>query len=105
MSTQPALVPFFQKRYVCASHGYFDVRLSERPAASFVAKCPTCSKPADEREGFECSGKTSGAVPHVTMPRLEEYTEMQFPAFGGKGFQQAKNKQRNKQRFSSGLRY
>jgi hypothetical protein len=102
VNDQPALVHFFQKRFVCAHHGYFDVRLSNKPPASFVAKCPTCKKPAAEREGYECTGKTNGPVPHVTMPRLEEFAEFEFPSFGGKGFQQAKRKSRMTRGFEMG---
>lgn len=101
MLPQSALKPFFQKRFVCPAHGYFDVRISARPAR-FTAKCPTCKHAALEREGFECTGKTSGPIPHITKPRLEEYAEMEFPAFGGKGFQQAKKKARTRRGFDSG---
>lgn len=91
-----SLKPFFQKRFVCASHGYFDVRLSRKPASAFVAKCPTCDEPAEERAGYECSGETVGPVPHVTKPRLEEYIIHEFPDFNSKGFQQARRKRQTR---------
>jgi hypothetical protein len=98
MTEHPALTPFFQKRFVCPNHGYFDVRLSIKPTTSFIAKCPTCSEPALEREGFECSGRTAGPIPHVTRPRIEEMTVYEFPSYENKGFQQARKKRNTRKK-------
>lgn len=93
MPTSEVLKPFFQKRYVCAQHGYFDVRLPKRPADSFRPKCPVCSAISEPRgEEFECTGKTTGPIPHITKPRIEETVTFEFPSYSEKGFQQARRK-------------
>lgn len=96
MLTTEVLKPFFQKRYVCAQHGYFDIMLASKPAESFCPKCPVCGEKSFPRDGYECTGKTSRDLPYISKPRLEEYVEFEFPELGTKGFRQVKKKSRER---------
>lgn len=78
---QPALRPYHQSRWVCLLHGFFDVRLPQRPSTGYRALCPECERPAASRDGYECTGKTSGPIPHRTRPRLEENPEIELVLF------------------------
>lgn len=89
---QAELHPFFQKRFVCAFHGYFDVMTAAQLPDSFRPKCPSCRQKCEPREGYECSGKTATPLPHITKPRPEEVVEYQFPEYSAKGFRQARRK-------------
>lgn len=84
------LRPFFQKRFVCAYHGYFDVMLSERLAEKFRPRCPVCKEFAEPREGYECTGKTAGPLPFITKPRIDESVVYEFPQISDKGFRQVR---------------
>jgi hypothetical protein len=86
------LTSYFQKRYVCVYCGYFDVMLAEPHQASFRPKCPTCRKASEPRDGFECTGKTTNAIPHITKPRMMETVIHEFPEFSQKGFRQVRRR-------------
>lgn len=101
MSTSE-LHPFFQKRFFCPEHGYFDVMTAKKLKESSRPKCPTCQIPAYPREGYECTGKTTQTLPIVTRPRLQEYLEFEFPELGTKGFRQPKRKSRERRGFEVG---
>lgn len=75
---------YHQSRWACVFHGFFDLRLPSRPPESFHPTCPVCKRQAQRREGYECTGITSGPVPHCTKPRIEENPEMEIQLFDGK---------------------
>lgn len=80
MQETAVLMPYHQSRWVCLQHGFFDVRLAERPPASYRARCPDCERPAEPREGFECCGKTTNPIPFRSKPRLDEVPELELGA-------------------------
>jgi hypothetical protein len=77
MPEKAELKPYHQSRWVCLRHGFFDVWLHEKPLEGFRARCPDCEKPAEAREGYECTGKTTRDIPHRSKPRLDEMPEIE----------------------------
>jgi hypothetical protein len=66
---------YFLNRWVCETHGYFEVG-SATPARA--VKCPECDKPAKKRVGENCTGKTVRDLPFVTKPRPVATADTQF---------------------------
>lgn len=78
---QGGLKPYHQTRWTCFGHGFFDVMLPQKPPENYVARCPDCGRPAERREGYECTGYTAGALPRMTKPRLDETPEIEISLF------------------------
>lgn len=92
MSSAEALKQFFQRRYRCNTHGFFDVFTTAKPVDGSKAPCPECREPAFLRDGYECEGRTARTLPFTTKPRLSNEMEFEFPAFDGGKFRKPRRK-------------